>query len=143
MQARVEVNKRQVLALFGCEGFCGSTHVGHPIQLFVRASNEEEAGMNVRYRVELSQTERAELTTLLSGGKQAARKLKRAQILLAADAGASARLIPDSEMQSLTQDRTQMQSVSVRLNLHLGRAAGVGVQHHKIPQQSGHRAVGW
>src|SRR5438132_3407401 len=32
---------------------------------------------------------RAELTALLSGGKHAARKLKRAQILLAADAGAS------------------------------------------------------
>jgi transposase len=45
--------------------------------------------MNVRYRVELSQTERTELTALLSGGKHAARKLKRAQILLAADAGAS------------------------------------------------------
>ena len=45
--------------------------------------------MNVRYRVELSQTERDQLTTLLSGGKHAARKLKRAQILLAADAGAS------------------------------------------------------
>ena len=45
--------------------------------------------MNVRYRVELNQTERAELTALLSGGKHAARKLKRAQILLAADAGAS------------------------------------------------------
>ena len=45
--------------------------------------------MNVRYRVELSQTERAELTALLSGGKHAARKLKRAQILLAADACAS------------------------------------------------------
>jgi transposase len=44
--------------------------------------------MNVRYRVELSQIERAELTALLSGGKHAARKLKRAQILLAADAGA-------------------------------------------------------
>jgi len=47
-----------------------------------------EARMNVRYRVELSQTERAELTALVSGGKHAARKLKRAQILLAADAGA-------------------------------------------------------
>ena len=45
--------------------------------------------MNVRYRVELSQTERHELKALLSGGKHAARKLKRAQILLAADAGAS------------------------------------------------------
>ena len=45
--------------------------------------------MNVRYWVELSQDERAELKTLLAGGKHAARKLKRAQILLAADAGAS------------------------------------------------------
>jgi Winged helix-turn helix len=44
--------------------------------------------MNVRYRIELSQTEREQLTGLLSGGKHAARKLKRAQILLAADAGA-------------------------------------------------------
>jgi hypothetical protein len=43
--------------------------------------------MNVRYRVELSQAEREELTTMLSGGKHAARKLKRAQILLAADIG--------------------------------------------------------
>ncbi len=45
--------------------------------------------MNVRYRVELSQAERSELTALLSGGKHSARKLKRAQILLAADAGTS------------------------------------------------------
>ena len=43
--------------------------------------------MNVRYRVELSQTERDELAALLAGGKHAVRKLKRAQILLAADAG--------------------------------------------------------
>ena len=43
--------------------------------------------MNVGYRVTLTQYERDELGTLLSGGRQAARKLKRAQILLAADAG--------------------------------------------------------
>jgi transposase len=42
--------------------------------------------MNIRYHVELSQAERNELTALLSGGKHSARKLKRAQILLAADA---------------------------------------------------------
>ena len=89
VQARVEVNKRQILALLGREGFCRATHAGHPIQLFIHASIEEEARMNVRYRVELSQTERAELAALLGGGKHAARKLKRAQILLAADAGAS------------------------------------------------------
>ena len=45
--------------------------------------------MNVRYRVELSQAERGELTAMLSKGKRAARKLKRAQIVLAADAGCS------------------------------------------------------
>jgi transposase len=44
--------------------------------------------MNIRYRVELSEAERGELATLLSGGKCSVRKLKRAQILLAADAGA-------------------------------------------------------
>jgi transposase len=43
--------------------------------------------MNVRYRVDLTQFERDTLMALLSGGKHPARKLKRAQILLAADAG--------------------------------------------------------
>jgi transposase len=52
--------------------------------------------MNVRYRVELNQAERDQLSALLSGGKHAARKLKRAQILLAADAGASDEAIATS-----------------------------------------------
>ena len=43
--------------------------------------------MNICYRVELSEAERTQLQTMLSGGKQAARTLKRAQILLAADCG--------------------------------------------------------
>src|ERR1700712_485267 len=46
-------------------------------------------GMNLRYRVELSETERAELHSLVSGGRHAARKVKRAQILLAAHDGVS------------------------------------------------------
>jgi transposase len=45
--------------------------------------------MNIRYRVELTQYERDQLAGLLSGGKHSVRTLKRAQILLAADAGAS------------------------------------------------------
>src|SRR5437764_8275859 len=49
----------------------------------------KEAEMNVRYRVELNQAERSELTAMLSGGKRSARKLKRAQILLAAEADCS------------------------------------------------------
>ena len=43
--------------------------------------------MNIRYRVELSEAERHGLRAMLGGGRHAARKLKRAQILLAADAG--------------------------------------------------------
>src|SRR3954462_2909994 len=43
--------------------------------------------MNIRYRVELSEAERSELGSLLRGGQHVARKLKRAQIQLAADAG--------------------------------------------------------
>jgi transposase len=49
--------------------------------------------MNIRYRVELDEAERARLTAMLSGGKHAARKLKRAQILLAADAGSGEAVI--------------------------------------------------
>ena len=43
--------------------------------------------MNIRYHVELTEAERGEVTILTSGGRHSARKLKRAQILLAADAG--------------------------------------------------------
>ncbi len=52
--------------------------------------------MNICYRVELSEAERSELQAMLSGGKQAARKLKRAQILLAADAGVPDKTIAES-----------------------------------------------
>ena len=45
--------------------------------------------MNIRYRLILYEAERAHLRPMLSGGKHAARKIKRAQILLAADAGVS------------------------------------------------------
>jgi|SRR5215469_739959 len=45
--------------------------------------------MNIRYRVELTAEERDQLSRLLSAGKCAVRRLKRAQILLAAEAGAT------------------------------------------------------
>src|ERR1700738_4296679 len=51
--------------------------------------SDKEAEMNVLYHVELSQAERSELTTMLSKGKRAARKRKRAQILPGGDAGSS------------------------------------------------------
>ncbi|QSZ11012.1 hypothetical protein J3P71_28015 (plasmid) [Rhizobium leguminosarum] len=49
----------------------------------------KEDQMNIRYRVELSQFEREQLNALLIGGRHAARRLKRAQILLAANEGVS------------------------------------------------------
>jgi len=45
--------------------------------------------MNIRYRVTLSSEERQQLEAFVRGGKGAVRKLKRAQILLAADAGST------------------------------------------------------
>jgi hypothetical protein len=52
--------------------------------------------MNIRYRVELNEAERVQLTSMLSGGHHAVRKRKRAQILLAADAGVSDEAIASS-----------------------------------------------
>jgi transposase len=49
----------------------------------------QEAALKVRYRVELREAERGELAAMLRGGRQAARLLKRARILRAADAGDS------------------------------------------------------
>jgi transposase len=49
--------------------------------------------VNVRYRVELSESERLELKGMLSGGEQAVRRLKRAQILLASEAGQNEEVI--------------------------------------------------
>jgi len=49
--------------------------------------------MNIRYRVELTNEERLELKGLIAGGNAAVRKIKRAQILLAADHGATDEII--------------------------------------------------
>lgn len=76
--------------------------------------------MNIRYRVELSQDERDELATLLSGGKHAARKIKRAQILLAADAGVGDEAIAASvSVGGSTVYRTKRRFVEGNLELAL------------------------
>ena len=49
--------------------------------------------MNIRYRVTLSSDERAQLEALIAGGQAAVRKVKRAQILLAASAGSKDEVI--------------------------------------------------
>jgi transposase len=85
MDARVGVDEGQILALL--RGEARRFLARHLIHLSIRLASNPEAQMNVRYRVTLTQSERDELGALVSGGEQAARKLKRAQILLAADAG--------------------------------------------------------
>jgi transposase len=49
--------------------------------------------MNIRYRVTLSSEERAQLSAFVTGGKAAVRKVKRAQILLAAASGSTDEVI--------------------------------------------------
>ena len=94
VELRVGMNERQVLALpFGEPGPGGVTwrdSLIHPC-----AQKMYEALMNIRYRVELHQSERDELKALLAGGRQRVRRLKRAQILLAADRGRPTRRLPN------------------------------------------------
>jgi transposase len=52
--------------------------------------------MNIRYRVTLTVEERSSLEAMVHGGKGAVRRIKRAQILLAADRGAIDEAIADS-----------------------------------------------
>jgi len=72
------VNERQVLTLLCCKWRGG--FAGHGIENLIKIS------MNIRYRVTLTEDERGQLQNLVSGGKGAVRRIKRAQILLAADA---------------------------------------------------------
>jgi len=76
--------------------------------------------MNVRYRVELSQSEREELGALVSGGKLPVRRLKRIQILLAADAGVADEAIAASVQTSgSTIYRTKKRFVEINLEAAL------------------------
>ena len=87
--------------------------------------------MNIRWRVELSQDEREELTALLKSGRHAVRKVKRAQIqiLLAADDG-----VGDGEVAARvgaggsTVYRTKRRFVEGNLELALAEAPRPGAQ---------------
>jgi len=85
--------------------------------------------MNIRYRVDLSDEERTQLTALLNGGKHAARKIKRAQILLAADAGMSDEVIAISlSVGGSTVYRTKRRFVEGNLELALSEEARPGAR---------------
>ena len=83
--------------------------------------------MNVKYRVELSQSERDELLALVSGGKHAARKVKRALILLAAGAGIGDTMIAETlSVGDSTVYRTKCRFVQGNLETALNEGARPG-----------------
>jgi transposase len=76
--------------------------------------------VNVRYRVDLSQSERDELSALVSGGKLPVRRLKRMQILLAADAGVSdGAIVASVQTSGSTIYRTKKRFVEISLEAAL------------------------
>src|SRR5258708_2349774 len=83
--------------------------------------------LNLRYRVTLTDAERTELRAFLAGGQQPARKLKRAQILLAADAGQSDEAIAATvQVGTSTIFRTKRRFVEGNLELALAEAKRPG-----------------
>lgn len=83
--------------------------------------------MTLRYRVDLSEAEHAQLAALLNGGKHAARKIKRAQILLAADGGVSDEMIAKTiSIGESTVYRTKRRFVEGNLDLALSEEARPG-----------------
>src|SRR5476649_1399926 len=88
-----------------------------PTARFIVALDHGEPDMNIRDRVDLNEAERAQRTAMLSGGKHAVRKLKRAQILLAADAGISDATIAGSvSVGASTVYRTKQRFVESNLD---------------------------
>ncbi len=94
--------------------------------------------MNIRYRVELSQSERDQLMALLSGGKHPVRKLKRAQILLAADAGADdAEIAARVVVGGSTVTRTKRRFVAGNLELALAEEPRPGAARKLTGKEEG------
>ncbi len=85
------MDKRQMLTLPRCE-----TGRETPALRFLMVLGCGGSMMNIQYRVDLSEAERAQLTTLLNGGRHAVRTIERDQMLLAADAGVSGEVIEAS-----------------------------------------------
>ena len=83
--------------------------------------------MNIRYRIDLNEAEHSQLAALLNGGSHAVRTIKRAQILLAADAGVSDEIIASSVSGGgSTVYRTKQRFVQGNLELALSEEARPG-----------------
>jgi len=97
--------------------------------------------MNIRYRVTLSSDERSQLLTLIAGGKAAVRKVKRAQILLAAAAGSTDEAIAANVgVGTATVYRTKERLVTGGLDRALNEMARPSGQLH-VPLTVSNRMV--
>jgi hypothetical protein len=95
---------------------------------FIRASTLKEVQLNVKFRVELSQSERDQLDALLSGGRHATRKIKRAQIRVAANDGLSDEAIAATlKVSGSTIYRTKRRFVEANLEGALSEEPRPGV----------------
>ena len=93
--------------------------------------------MKLRYRVELNQEERDQLTGMLSGGRHPVRKLKRAQILLAANAGESDEAIAANvSVGGSTVYRTKRRFVLGNLEAALSEAPRPGAERKLSGKQT-------
>jgi transposase len=85
--------------------------------------------MNVRYRVTLSTSERVELVSMVLGGTAPVRRLKRAQILLAADNGSTDEQIAKTvSVGTSTVYRTKQRFVEEGLERALSEAPRAGAE---------------
>ena len=85
--------------------------------------------MNIKFHIELSQSERDQLAALLSGGRHASRKIKRAQILVAADEGFSDEVIAATlNVSGSTIYRTKRRFVEANLEGALSEEPRPGVE---------------
>jgi len=96
---------------------------------FIVVLNSTGAALNIRYGVDLNEVERTQLAALLNGGTHAVRKIKRAQILLAADTGASDEAIASTVSVGVsTVYRTRRRFVEGNLDLALSEEARPGAE---------------
>jgi transposase len=92
--------------------------------------------LNLRYRVTLSAEERTQLHGLVRGGKGRVRRLKRAQILLAADSGASAEAIAvNVAVGTSTVYRTKQRFVEEGLDQALSEDPRPGAERKLSPSE--------
>src|SRR4030081_259161 len=96
---------------------------------FICASTLKEVQLNIKFCVDLSQSERDQLDALLSGGRHATRKIKRAQILLAANDGVSDEAIAATlKISGSTIYRTRRRFVEANLEGALTEEPRPGVE---------------